>query len=278
MTVVEAPLTNSAYGYPTGKPRRVAPTRLACLHVTANQATPLPTAIQERNYANRSGSAGPSAHDYVDRDGTRVRAVAPTFAAWSNGAVRAPKLLVPGVRDVLDLDARLVPGTSTTYNANEAYYREIEHCGRYPDLPITLAQIDSTARQIAEDSIATGIAVSRATVHLHSDLDTVQRPDCPVPAAQGEAWVQSVVALAVEIRHQLVEAELEARYQSALVDLHEATGRADALAADLLTRTAERDAALSSLEAAYSDVAALRLRVARMTALGRDVVAAGTGA
>ena len=37
------------------------------LHQTANATA---TAIQERIYANRTGSAGPSATAYIDRDGT----------------------------------------------------------------------------------------------------------------------------------------------------------------------------------------------------------------
>ena len=75
MTTVTALLTNKAYGYPTrGARRRRKPTILACLHQTANAKA---TAIQERNYANRAGSWGPSATAYIDRDGTIVRAIDP---------------------------------------------------------------------------------------------------------------------------------------------------------------------------------------------------------
>lgn len=57
MTTITALLTNKAYGYPTrGARRRRKPTILACLHQTANAKA---TAIQERNYANRTGSVGP---------------------------------------------------------------------------------------------------------------------------------------------------------------------------------------------------------------------------
>ncbi len=51
-------LTNKAYGYPTRGARRRKPTILACVHQTANAKA---TAIQERTYANRAGSTGPSA-------------------------------------------------------------------------------------------------------------------------------------------------------------------------------------------------------------------------
>ncbi len=75
MITVTALLTNRAYGYPTrGAQRRRKPTILACLHQTANATA---TAIQERNYANRIGSRGPSATAYIDRDGTIVRAIDP---------------------------------------------------------------------------------------------------------------------------------------------------------------------------------------------------------
>ena len=75
MRTVTALLTNKAYGYPTrGARRRRKPTILACLHQTANAKA---TAIQERNYANRAGSWGPTATAYIDRDGTIVRAIGP---------------------------------------------------------------------------------------------------------------------------------------------------------------------------------------------------------
>ena len=70
MTAITALLTNKAHGYPTrGTRRRRKPTILACLHQTSNATA---TAIQERNYANRAGSWGPSATAYIDRDGTIV--------------------------------------------------------------------------------------------------------------------------------------------------------------------------------------------------------------
>ena len=89
MSTVTALLTNKAYGYPRrGARRRRKPTILACLHQTANAKA---TAMQERNYANRTGSPGPSATAYIDRDGTIVRAVGPAkYAAWSQATSRIP--------------------------------------------------------------------------------------------------------------------------------------------------------------------------------------------
>ncbi len=97
MTTITALLTNKAYGYPTrGARRRRKPTILACLHQTANARA---TAMQERTYANRTGSWGPSATAYIDRDGTIVRAIDPAkYAAWSQGDVAHPNTKLPDDR------------------------------------------------------------------------------------------------------------------------------------------------------------------------------------
>ena len=64
MATVTALLTNKAYGYPAmGARRRRKPTILACLHQTAIAKA---TAIQERYYANRSGSPPPSPRASAD--------------------------------------------------------------------------------------------------------------------------------------------------------------------------------------------------------------------
>jgi hypothetical protein len=102
VTPVTALLTNKAYGYPTrGARRRRKPTILACLHQTANARA---TAIQERNYANRAHSAGPSATAYIDKDGSIVRAILPgKYAAWSQGDVAHPNTKLPTARVALAL-------------------------------------------------------------------------------------------------------------------------------------------------------------------------------
>jgi hypothetical protein len=54
--------------------------------------------MQERNYANRAGSWGPSATAYIDRDGTIVRAIDPVkYAAWSQGDVAHPNTKLPPI-------------------------------------------------------------------------------------------------------------------------------------------------------------------------------------
>src|SRR5262245_5340015 len=135
MTWQTLPLTNSAYGYPKGAERRVAPIALVCLHGTANPNDPPATAKQERDYANRAGSAGPSAHTYADRGGGGVHAFDTKYAAWSNGVLRNPKLAVPGVQAVANFGG----------NPNEAYVREVEMCARYAPYPVTDAQIRDVA-------------------------------------------------------------------------------------------------------------------------------------
>lgn len=194
MTFTTQWLTNTAYGYPRGAERGMARvTHLMCIHITANPSTPPATAQQERDFANRAGSDGPSAHDYLDRNGNGIHAIDPKYAAWSNGVLRSPKTSVPGV-------AAVVAAKAQGWNPNECYYREVECCGRYPDYPITVNQIDTLARLIAADSMETGIPISRATVHLHSDLDTVNRPNCPVPSATAEVFVAAVIEKAQCIR------------------------------------------------------------------------------
>lgn len=195
MTFETQYLTNEAYGYPRGAVRRMVPvTHLMCIHITANPSTPPATAQQERNYANRAASEGPSAHDYIDRDGDGIHAIDPAkYAAWSNGVLRSPKTSVPGV-------AAVVAAKAAGTNPNECYYREVECCGRFLDYPITPAQIETLARLLAADSMETGLPISRFTVHLHSDLDSVNRPNCPVPAAAAEAFVAAIIEQAICIR------------------------------------------------------------------------------
>ena len=256
MTETVAYLTNGAYGYPGGAKRRIPPRRLACIHITANPNTPPASALQERNYANRDGSGGPSAHTYVDRDGDAVHAIDPKlYAAWSNGVLRSPKTTTPGIPDVVKLDSTTVPGTTTTYNANEDYYREIETCGKYSAYPITMQQRESIASLIARDSVDTGIPISRATVHLHSDIDTEQRPNCPVPAAQAETFASEIIARANDIRRALVETTMTWDELLALVD-----ERYNAAIAERDAARAERDAAIAGAATLTNELVALRAK------------------
>jgi hypothetical protein len=104
MTTVTAHLTNKAYGFATrGASRRVKPPILACIHITGNRRTAAnpdrhQAARDERTYANRPGSNGPSAHYYVARDGWAIEAIDPAkYAAWSNGDVASPPSSETGI-------------------------------------------------------------------------------------------------------------------------------------------------------------------------------------
>ena len=231
-------LTNTAYGYPRGEKRRIAPRRLACIHITANPRTPPATAQQERDYANRDGSNGPSAHVYIGRTADRVDAIDTAYAAWSNGVLRNPKLTVPGVSEVVALAA-------SGHNPNEDYLREYEICGRNPDYPITSDQEMEVADQIAADSLATGLPIERATVHLHSDLDTVNRPNCPVPASQAERFVARIISAALDERDRLE-----------LIALRAQVARLEAIVnAQTLTLT-DKDAMIAGLREDVTEVVA----------------------
>jgi hypothetical protein len=189
MNTVTALLTNGAYGFPRGHERRVKPTILACLHQTANTAT----AMQERGYANRAGSPGPSATAYVDHDGTVVRAVLPAkYAAWSQGDVQSPDMSIPTVAAAV----RARPA----YNVNEWVYESIEVCGRGAE-PYDDAQFEAVAQLVAAASRVTGLPVSRSTVITHRDVNGVDRASDPWPASTREARVRRVIDRANAILH-----------------------------------------------------------------------------
>lgn len=187
MTVVSRPLTNTAYGFPRGRARRVKPVALACIHITGNRNTAAMTdlhaaALAERNYANRAGSDGPSAHDYDARDGWTVRAIDPMkYAAWSNGDVASPNTANPGVKRVLALRTK-------GYNANEGYWLETEEVGYGTTFAITTAQRQSIAERIARIAKAVSMVASRETIHGHWEINGVDRRNCPVPYAGREAF------------------------------------------------------------------------------------------
>jgi hypothetical protein len=183
-------LTNGAYGYPTSKsPRRFAPIALACLHITANPNEPPATAMQERNNVQNNQPGGPSAHIYRNRDGSTGYAIDHTkYAAWSNGDVRSPKVDKPYAKRVIDWM------TNLKANCNEAFWLAVENCGNYPNgYPLTAAQLDSNALDIARESIRTNLPISRYTVMAHSDFNTETRPHCPAPSDKVEGILAQII-------------------------------------------------------------------------------------
>ncbi len=182
--MIAALLTDKAYGYPTrGAARRRKPTVLAVLHQTANaNAGP----VDERDYANRARSMGPSATAYVGRDGTVVRAVDPArFAAWSQGDVAHP---------VAVAQAHLVPGV----NFNELVYESLEVCGAGTQ-PFTTAQFEAVAGLVAAAHRATGLPIDRAHVLAHADVNSVSRASDPWPASTRETYMARIIKRAHDL-------------------------------------------------------------------------------
>ena len=142
--------------------------------------------MQERNYANRAGSHGPSATAYVDRDGTVVRAIDPAkYAAWSQGDVAHPDTKLPTV----------AAAVASGVNMNEWVHESIECSGAGTE-PYTDAQFESVAQLVAAASKATGIPINRSTVVTHADINSVSRRSDPWPPATREARVKRVIARA----------------------------------------------------------------------------------
>ena len=184
MTTISALLTNKACGYPTrGARRRRKPTILACLHQTSNTRA---TAIEERHYANRAGSSGPSATAYIDRDGTVVRAIDPVkYAAWSQGDVASPNTKIPTI----------AAAVASGVNMNEWVHESIECSGAGTE-PFTDDQFESVAHLVAAASRALGLPINRGTVVVHADINSVSRRSDPWPPATREARVKRVIARA----------------------------------------------------------------------------------
>lgn len=222
-TITRSLLTNKAFGFPDrGGARRTDPLALICVHITANPNKPPATAAQERQYANRAASGGPSAHFYIDRDGSALQAVDwTTYAAWSNGDVNKPR---PVTQPVQDLRAK-------GFNANEAYWIEAECCGNDANgYPIVVDQINTLAYLTALASQFSGLAISRDTVHGHSDLNTVTRASCPTPLTRLESLLSEVIQKARVIANDMLINDLRTQIAAQADMLDKANGKADELA------------------------------------------------
>lgn len=195
LRIVYRPLTNQAYGFPRGQRRRVRPVALACIHITGNSRTANnpdlhEAALAERNWANRAGSRGPSAHDYIARDGYIVQAIdGRYYAAWSNGDVESPNTRNAGIRRVLALRAK-------GYNANEAYWYESENVGYGSSKPITIKQREAVAERIATYAKRSGLPINRETVHGHWEINGVDRRNCPISYASRETFLADIISRA----------------------------------------------------------------------------------
>ncbi len=75
---------------------------------------------------------------------------------------------------------------------NEWVYESLEVCGRGAE-PFSTQQFEAVAQLVAAASRATGIKVNRSTVIAHRDVNTVNRPSDPWPAATREARLKRVI-------------------------------------------------------------------------------------
>ena len=181
VTTTTALLTNKAYGYPTrGARRRRKPTILACLHQTANAKA---TAIQERNYANRADSWGPSATAYIDRDGTRP--------GDRSGEVRG---LEPGRRRASQHEAPDDRRRGRVGREHERVGARVDRVlgGRTRALHRCPVRERRPARRRGVAGV--GIPINRSTVVVHADINRVSRRSDPWPPATREARVKRVIA------------------------------------------------------------------------------------
>ncbi len=77
-------------------------------------------------------------------------------------------------------------------NMNEWVCESLEVCGHGAE-PFSTQQFEAVAQLVAAVSKATGIKVNRSTVIAHRDVNTVNRPSDPWPAATREARLKRVI-------------------------------------------------------------------------------------
>lgn len=209
-------LTNTAYGYPQGSERRVDPIALICVHITSNSNNLGTDAAQnERDYANRAGSNGPSAHMYLNRDGSGIQAINyKKYAAWSNGVLNSANLNIPGVRAIIDF-------VSKGFNPNEAFWLEIENVGYSSTYPITTNQMNTMAQLIAEQSYITGIPINRNTVLTHADLDSINRASCAFQAGVREQKMADLIIRSQEALEDLTCDQTVKSLREQIINLQE---------------------------------------------------------
>lgn len=214
-------LDNGAYGFPQGsRKRRIRPWVLQCAHISGNSRTArMPVGLasgtgtraevsymaRERHFESAHPDFGNSAHDYCARDGSRLSCIPTSIAAWNNGLrmdARGRPTSRPNTRlkSVQRIIAKVKAGG---FNANEAYVREVEYTGSPGKWKLTPEQRETFAYLVASDSIEWRIPISRETVHLHADIDGVDRLNCPFSAASREEQLEAVLRRAKVIRKLL---------------------------------------------------------------------------
>lgn len=201
------PLRNGAYGFPRGKERRLKPFVLMCIHICGNTRTAkMPAGItpgtgtyadvaymaRDRHWDAPHPQYGNSAHSYIARNGEVLDCIPTKFAAWNNGDLKKPNLKLASMREIIHLHEK---GS----NANEAYVREIECTGQAHTYPLTAEQCETVAYLIAHDSVEWKLDITRETVHMHADVDSVNRHNCPFTGDR-EKQLAQIIARAREIK------------------------------------------------------------------------------
>lgn len=210
-------LKNGAYGFPRGEKRRRKPWIIACVHISGNKRTAsAPVGIgsntgtraevsymaRDRRWASDNPDYGNSAHTYVARNGDMLDCIPWwDYAAWNNGDLRRPNTKLASVRRIIS--------TKEPFNPNEAFWWEVEATGFPGSYSLTAQQRESIAYRIAVISIKKGIGISRNTVLLHADLDSVNRANCPFSAKSREEQVRRLIARANAIKKLLTMPEPE---------------------------------------------------------------------
>lgn len=244
MSITTMLLTNNAYGYPTrGAQRRVKPLAVAVIHVTGNASNLGPdAALNERNYANRTGSAGPSAHYYINRDGSGIYAIEwQKFAAWSNGSFNGPDLNNTTLKAIYDQRA--------TYNPNELSGIQIELVGNpSTGVLVTPEQIETAAQLVAQACKYWGLAPSSVLGHYH--FDSVNRANCPTLVSDRTRVMGGIVSRAT----QLLDPCYEVKRQLAVV-----TAERDQARTERDQAIAERNLAINARDMAIAERDAARI-------------------
>ena len=83
--------------------------------------------------------------------------------------------------------AAIVARSRQGYAADESAWWSVENVGYGADHPVTEAQLDTLAALIADTARRRGLAISRATVLTHADLNSVSRASCAFPPPDANA-------------------------------------------------------------------------------------------
>ena len=179
------------WGFPTVRaPRRRKPSILMVVHQTGNAR--LPSAIGEATYSNRDGS-GASFTFVNNRDGSSVQCLDPvTQTPWTNGDLSNPNTSLPTVAAMV----------GSGFSPNEFCFMTAENVAYdvRPDRkhPITDAQKETLAQQIAWGHKLSGIPIRRSTVIGHADINSVSRKFCPT-AGDLDKFLGKIITRAKEI-------------------------------------------------------------------------------